>query len=127
MRGDQIGEQGLLAWIVLHERERAAGMDRDVIPRGHGERLSVERWGNIAVRPRKDDKGFPSGERLPMGIGFGEMAFKNAVLALVFDDQRKMALPSRSCPVVRLTPGRKASRTNRLAWPQAKWRDREPD
>jgi hypothetical protein len=42
------------------------------------------------VRPREDDESFTAGERLPMRICLGEMAYKKAMLALIFDDQRKV-------------------------------------
>ena len=74
------------------------GVNRDVIPCGHGEGLSVERWGNIAVRSRENDEGFTAGEGLPVGIGLGEMALQNAVLAFVFHDQRKMSCHGARAP-----------------------------
>jgi hypothetical protein len=76
--------------VVFDERERAEGVDGDVIPGGHGERLGVERGRNVAVGAGKDDECFPAGERLPMAIGGSEMAFDDAVLTLVFHDKRKM-------------------------------------
>ena len=88
--GDKIGEKGLFTGIVVNERERAVGVNSDVVPRGHGEFFKIESWRNVTVRPREDDESFTSGKRLPVGICFGEMAFKKAVLALILDDQRKM-------------------------------------
>ena len=65
-------------------------MDGDVVPGGDGKLFDVIRGGDVAVRAGKDYQGFAAGEMLPVRIGAGEMAFDEAVLAVVFDDQRQM-------------------------------------
>ena len=40
------------------------------------------------MRAGKDNESFVAGERAPVRIGFGEVTFDQAVLALVFDDER---------------------------------------
>ncbi len=39
------------------------------------------------MRPMEDDESLAVGERLPMGIGLGEMAFDEAMLAFIFNDE----------------------------------------
>ena len=65
-------------------------MDGDVVPCWDGELLRVEGRRYVAVRAGKDDESFAAGEGLPMRVGFGEVAFEQAVLAFVADYERKM-------------------------------------
>ena len=90
MRRDEIGEKRLFAWVVVDERERAVGVNGDVVPRGHREFFDIKSWRNVTVRPREDDKSFTSGERLPVGIGFGEVTLNHAMLSFILDNKRKM-------------------------------------
>ena len=66
--------------------EGSVGVDGYVIPSGDGEFFNVICGRDVAVRAGEDDEGFAAGEGLPVMIGFGEVAFDEAVLAFVFDD-----------------------------------------
>lgn len=85
---DETGEERVFSWIVFDERERAVGVDRDVVPRGNGEFFGVERRADIAVRAGEDNEGLAVGERLPVRVCLGEVAFEDAVRAFVFHDER---------------------------------------
>ena len=87
---NQAGEQSLFAGFVFDERQGSVGVDGDVVPGGNGKRIDVESGRDVAVRSGKDDQGFAAGEGLPVAIGAGEVAFDEAVLAFVFDDQREV-------------------------------------
>jgi hypothetical protein len=83
-------EQRFFSCVVFDERERAAGVDGDVVPGGNGEFFGVERGADVAVRTGEDNEGFTVGEGMPVRIGFCEMAFEDAVGAIVFDDEGEM-------------------------------------
>lgn len=85
---DQSGKERLLSRIVFDEFKGAICVDGDVIPRWHRKLFGVERGAYVTVRAGKDDQGFAIGERLPMGVGLGEMTFEDAVRALIVDNQR---------------------------------------
>lgn len=91
MRRDEIGEERLFTGIVVDERESAVSVNSDVVPCGHREFFDIKSWRNVTVRSREDGESFTPGERLPVGIGFGEMALKNAMLPFIFDDERKVS------------------------------------
>ena len=87
---DESGEERIFASFIFDELEGSAGMDGDVVPGGHGERIGVVGGRDVAVGAGEDDEDFAVGEGLPVAIGFGEMAFDEAVFAFVFDDQREV-------------------------------------
>ena len=93
---NQALEQSLFAGIVFNEREGSVGVDGDVVPGGNGKLFDVESGRDVTVRAGKDGQGFAAGEGLPVGIGAGEVAFEEAVLAFVFDHKREVGGRERS-------------------------------
>lgn len=87
---DEPCKEGFFGGIIFNEFKRAIGVYGDVVPGGDGELLGVERWADVGVRAGKDNQGFAIGERLPMGIGLGEVAFEKAVRTFFFYDEGKM-------------------------------------
>ena len=83
-------EQGVLAGLFLDQFHGSVSVHGDVVPGGHRERIDIESGRNVAVRAGEHDQRLVPGERPPVAIGLGEVAFEQPVRALVLDHQRQM-------------------------------------